>query len=370
VTPVRIPIDEREDAWYLHERYRDREAGSLARTAFYRLKPLIPRSVQIRMRSALARRIRNRPDGFPAWPYEDVLLRRRSEELHEALAASGEDRLPVIAPWPDGKRFAYVLTHDVEGRDGLDRVDELLSVEERHGVVSSWNLCAEWYPIHAADLDRIRAAGCEIGLHGLFHDDRLFRDRAGFERQLPGIRRYMEEFGAVGFRAPALHRHADWMHELPCSYDSSFPHTDPFSPMPGGCCAIHPFFFGDVVELPVTLDQDFTLFDVLQEPTIDLWLEKSRWIAHHGGLVNVIVHPDYMTPERLERYDELLSFLNAQPGGWHALPREVADWWRTRAALSLGQGADGGDPIVSGPGAERARVVYATPGDGAVDLAG
>jgi peptidoglycan/xylan/chitin deacetylase (PgdA/CDA1 family) len=367
VSTVRFPVDEDEDAWYLQERYREGSEGSLARTIFYRLKPVIPRGVQIRMRRALAQRIRRREGGFPSWPYEDVLLRRRADALREQLAASGADRLPVVAPWPDGKRFAYVLTHDVESRDGLDRVDELLAVEARHGIVSSWNLCAEWYPIHREDLDRIRAAGCEIGVHGLRHDDRLFRDRAGFDEALPEIRRHMDEFGAVGFRAPALHRNADWMHELPCRYDSSFPHVDPFQPIPGGCCSIHPFFFGDVVELPVTLDQDFTVFDILQEPTIDLWLDKSRWIAGHGGLVNVIVHPDYMTPGRLDRYEELLVCLQSLDGGWHALPRDVADWWRLRANLAVSEDANG-DAMVTGPGAERARIVHARPGDGAVQL--
>jgi hypothetical protein len=171
----------------------------------------------------------------------------------------------------------------------------------------------------------------------------------------------MQAWGADGFRSPALHRNAQWMHELPCRYDSSFPHSDPFQPLPGGCCAIHPFCYGDVVELPITLEQDFTLFELLRERTIALWTDKSRWIIRHHGLINVVVHPDYMTPERLERYEQFLDFLRAQPSGWHALSRDVAQWWRDRTRLAVEDGKDG-TPVITGNGAERACVEFVRPG--------
>jgi hypothetical protein len=172
-----------------------------------------------------------------------------------------------------------------------------------------------------------------VGLHGITHDGALFRDRSSFVASLPAIANHMADWGAVGFRSPALWRNAEWMHELPCLYDSSFPDTDPFEAQPGGCCAIHPFFFGDVVELPITLDQDFTLFELLRESSIARWMEKARWIVRHRGLVNVLVHPDYMDARRLNLYDQLLDFLAGREGGWHALPRDVAAWWRTRDGL-------------------------------------
>jgi hypothetical protein len=111
------------------------------------------------------------------------------------------------------------------------------------------------------------------------------------------------------------------MPELGAGYDASFPDTDPFDAQPGGCCSILPHFLEDLVELPITLPQDFSLFEILREPDIGLWREKASWIAEHGGLVNVLVHPDYaLTEERLRHYDELLSFLASLEGGWHALP--------------------------------------------------
>jgi peptidoglycan/xylan/chitin deacetylase (PgdA/CDA1 family) len=309
-----------EPAYYLEERYATRPRSARSLTLYYRLKPLIPRRLQIAVRRRRAQRLLRRhaiEGSFPRWPIETVLVDR---------AAKGEGN------WPDGHRFAYVLTHDVERTGGLAGIEPLLELEARHGMVSAWFLVGDDYPVDGALLDRIRAAGCEVGVHGLHHDGRLFESRASFERELPGIQRRLREWDAVGFRSPGAHRNADWMPDLGCSYDSSFHDTDPFDAQPGGCCSIVPYFLGDLVELPITLPHDFTLFELLQAPDIEVWKLKAAWIGDHGGLVNVLVHPDYTrTPERLERYDELLGFLAGLPGGWHALPRDVAAWWRRRS---------------------------------------
>jgi peptidoglycan/xylan/chitin deacetylase (PgdA/CDA1 family) len=245
----------------------------------------------------------------------------------------GVDRIPYINFWPDGKRFAFVLTHDVEGPAGLANIERVLDVERRHGLVSAWFFVAEDYEIPPGTFELIRAAGGEVALHGLTHNGSLFHDRHSFESGLPRIHRYLSEWDAVGFRSPSTHRNAEWMPELGCLYDSSFPDTDPFEPQPGGCCSILPFFLRDLVELPMTLLQDHTLFEILEQRTADLWISKAEWVVANRGLVNVLVHPDYADPHRLDVYARLLAHLKSQSDGWHALPREVASWWRVRATL-------------------------------------
>ena len=336
--------DDAEDEHYLAERYIPLATGGRLLGAYYALKPVIPRGVQRTLRRRRARRYIQAK--VPAWPIEDVLVRLRAGRLERQLREQNADRVPFVNFWPGGRRFAVVLTHDIESEEGVRRIPELLEIEQRHGFASSWNFVAEWYPVAPEDLDRVREVGGEVGLHGIRHDGSLFRDRASFETQLPAVRRYMDAWEAVGFRSPSMYRNAAWMHELPCLYDSSFPQNDPFQPQPGGCCSIHPFFFGDVVELPVTLDQDHTVFELLSRDSIDLWRSKTEWLVEHHGLVNLLVHPDYMTPERLRLYEEMLVFLKGLSGGWHALPREVAAWWRERAemAVSLQNGAEG--PVV------------------------
>jgi hypothetical protein len=331
----------------LEERYLRRGRSSRLLPAFYRVKPLIPRRAQMALRRSIARRQRDRHerDGrFPRWPIEPSLVEWRDAELRERLRSERSPRVPFVAPWPAGHRFAYILTHDVEGPRGLANVEPLLEMERRHRVVSAWFLVADDYRIDPSVLARIRDAKCEVGLHGLHHDGRLFQNREHFERQLPRIHCYLREWGAEGFRSPATHRNAAWMPELGARYDSSFPDTHPFDAAPGGCCSILPYFLRDLVELPITLAQDHTLFELLREPDIELWRQKAAWIAGHGGLVNVIVHPDYaLTDERLRHYDELLTFLGELEAGWHALPRDVARWWRRRAELERSFGGETAD---------------------------
>ncbi|HEX2231975.1 MAG TPA: hypothetical protein VHG69_01275 [Thermoleophilaceae bacterium] len=351
--PGEDPARERE---LLYERYLPQRRPSRALAAYYKLKPAVPRRAQLALRRALARRSARSEQ--PRWPIDDRLVRARAERLRRRLDEEGEASLPFVNFWPDRKRFAFVLTHDVEGLDGVRRLPEVLEVERKHGLVSSWNFVAEWYPLGDDVLDLVRSNGCEVGLHGIKHDGSLFRSRASFAEQLPQIRDYMTRWGAVGFRSPSTLRNADWMHELPCEYDSSFPQNDPFQPQPGGCCSPYPFFFGDVVELPVTLDQDHTLFELLRVKTIELWTRKATWLADNHAFVNVIVHPDYMNAERLRLYDELLAMLGTLSGGWHALPRDVARWWRGRVGATVS--SSGGDPSLAGA-PEGATIAWARP---------
>ncbi len=349
------------DEHFLHERYETGPRRSLALRAYYAVKPLLPRRTQLAVRRRYARvQARRR---FPAWPAEPLLVDRRAAELRRLAAAAPDRRAAFVDHWPAGYSHAVVLTHDVEGPTGIANIERVREVERRHGFVSSWNFVAEDYPIPAGLFDRLRADGCEIGLHGIRHDGRLFATRADFERNLPAIEHYLAEWGAVGFRSPATHRNAAWMADLPVAYDSSFPDTDPFEPQSGGCCSILPFRFGDVVELPITLVQDHTLWEILGEPGIERWVQKSEWIIRHRGLVNLILHPDYVTDERLALYGEFLAFLAAQPGGWHMLPRDVARWWREREELTLLPGPCG-QAQIAGASDHAASVAYARERDG------
>lgn len=340
----------------LEERYRQRsERRSLPMKVYYNVKPLMPRPLQLALRRRYAKR--QVQVEFPRWPNEPILIERRQAELRAELERSGAEAVPSIAPWPDGHRFAAILTHDVEGPAGVAKVRQVAKLEARNGFRSSWNFVGDWYPIDDGLFDHLRFHGFEIGLHGIKHDCKLFESRANFEAELPEIHRRLAEWDAVGFRAPATHRNPDWQEELGAAYDTSFPDSDPFEPLGGGCCSILPFFLGEMVELPITLVQDHTLWEILREETIDRWTQKSDWIAANGGLINPIVHPDYLdTPARMRMYEELLEYLAAQEGAWQALPAEVAAWWRQRRDLRL---VDDGDRVrVEGDGAERARVQW------------
>jgi hypothetical protein len=345
------PVPEEDIERYLYERYTD-QGGSWKRKLYYAMKPMLPRPVQI----ALRRRYVSvqAQSAFPAWPIEPVVVNAVNAFKKRQVDVQGV--LHWLGYWPKGYRFAFVLTHDVEWDSGLRRAPDLAAIEQSLGFSSSWNLVPERYPIDWSIVDKLRAQGSEIGLHGLKHDGRLFQSRRMFDRRMEKINGYARDWKATGFRSPSTLRNVDWMKTMQFDYDSTFPDTDPYEPQPGGCCSIWPYFLGSMVELPMTMPQDHTLFEILKQTDIGIWKQKAEWLAEQGGIVVINVHPDYMlTDERLRFFEEFLRMMKTMPGMWHVLPKDAAQWWRERHATGLR--IQDGVPVLSGPGAARAVVM-------------
>jgi peptidoglycan/xylan/chitin deacetylase (PgdA/CDA1 family) len=249
--------------------------------------------------------------------------------------------------WPDQKRFALVLTHDVETARGQERYMDLVAVEEKFGFKSSFNFVAEEYEVSPRVRGHLTQKGYEVGLHGLTHFGNLFGSRRTFDRQVSQINRYLEDWKSVGFRCPSMYHNLTWIHDLNVEYDSSTFDTDPFEPQPEGVGTIFPFWVSGkepgkgYVELPYTLPQDFTVFVLMREKSIDIWKKKLDWIAERGGMALLVTHPDYMhfgggklTCEEypVEHYEAFLEYVRStyEGGYWHVLPREVARFWNRK----------------------------------------
>jgi len=243
--------------------------------------------------------------------------------------------------WPSSKRFAIVLTHDVESHKGLQRCHQLTEIETRLGFRSSFYFVPEGeYSISKQFRDSLNANGFEVGVHDLKHDGKLYRSRAAFSTNAHRINHYLKEWNAVGFRSGFMHHNLEWLHDLNIQYDASTFDVDPFEPQPDGVETIFPFWVpgangGGYVELPYSLCQDFTVYVLLREKTIDIWKRKIEWIAKHGGMALVIVHPDYMDFSNSGKandefpaiiYEEFLHHIKNNYSGlyWNGLSREVA----------------------------------------------
>lgn len=269
------------------------------------------------------------------WPVEDRFVRFQFDTLARVMGQLGQDALKVVGLWPEGKRFAFVLTHDVEARPGHDFVRQVMDLEEKYGFRSSFNFVPEGYKVDSALLEEMRARGFEIGVHGLKHDGRLFSSRELFEERARKINAYVKEWGAAGYRSPMTHRNPEWMQALDIDYDLSFFDTDPFEPMAGGSMSIWPYVIGRFVELPYTLMQDHRYLEVLEQRSADLWLQKVDFIEAHNGMALLNSHPDYLLkPGGMAVYEALLAAMARREHVWHALPFEVAAWWRRRAAIA------------------------------------
>ncbi|MBN1427324.1 MAG: hypothetical protein JXB07_02995 [Anaerolineae bacterium] len=303
---------------------------SLLKRLYYMLKPLLPRSAMTLLKRL--NRYAVEPQ-FPLnWPIEKRFVHFQYEIMRRLLLRREQPTLTFKRFWPDDFRYAFVLTHDVESEEGQALVRDIAGLDEQYGFRSSFNFVPERYPLDQALIAELKERGFEVGVHGLKHDGKLFSSYQKFTERAYCINAHLKEFQAVGFRAPMTHRHPEWLQDLDIEYDLSFFDTDPYEPLPGGTMSIWPFFIGHFVELPYTLPQDSTLVSVLGETSPRLWIEKVDFIEQYRGMVLVNTHPDYL-PDGMDRdmYESFLAAMQSRSGYWHALPRDVARWWRTRS---------------------------------------
>jgi len=311
---------------------------SLSKTKrlYYELKPSLPKftiniikkfNAQLSKKSLLL-----------DWPIEKRFGQFQWEISRQLLRITQQTTIKFRSFWPEGSKYAFVLTHDIETGDGQAYVRQVADLEEQLGFRSSFNFVPERYKLDVVLMQELRERGFEIGVHGLKHDGKLYNSKQRFMARSERINRYLKEFGAVGFRSPLMMRNPEWMQALDVEYDLSFFDTDPYEPMPGGCMSIWPFLIGRFVELPYTLVQDSTLAFVLGEKSPRIWLEKVDFIEQYHGMALLNSHPDYLRkPEIWRIYVDFLETMKKKNNYWHALPKEVARWWRKRLESPPGQ---------------------------------
>ena len=338
--------------------------SSAVSKAYYAVRPLLAVGFRKHLQRACLRDWQNIP--FPNWPVD-----RRVEQIFETLLAlslrtHSVDEIPFVWFWPDGFENCVVMTHDVETEKGRDFVPHLMDLDEANDLVSSFQVVPEGrYEVREAFLSSIRDRGFEINIHDLNHDGSLFADRQRFVRRAERINAYGRMYGADGFRSAILYRNLDWMSVLDFRYDMSVPTAGHLEAQRGGCCSLMPFYNGRILELPLTTTQDYSLFHILKQNSIDVWKRQIAEITSHHGLVTMIVHPDYIAEPREQTiYKSLLRHLNevrSRGRSWMTLPREVYRWWRDRRRMTLARHGD--TWRVEGPQSHRARVGYASLAD-------
>jgi len=141
----------------------------------------------------------------------------------------------------------------------------------------------------------------------------------------------------------------------------SAPNVAHLEPQRGGCCTVMPYFVRNILEIPLTTSQDYSLFQILNDYSIDLWKEQTSLIHKRNGLISFISHPDYLIEARARSvYVKLLGYLQDMARReriWVTVPGEIDKWWRARNEMKLV--ASGSDWVIEGPEKERARIAYA-----------
>jgi hypothetical protein len=361
-------VDNLRRETYVRNWRRSQPLSALAQL-YYLLRPLL----SVRVRRHLQRfHLRGWETlTFPRWPVDCSVDNLLEQLLLLSLRSSGAQRIPFIWFWPDGASSCAIMTHDVETSVGRDFCSTLMEIDDSFGIKASFQIIPEErYSVSRQFLHSIRERGFEVVIHDLNHDGHLYKSREQFLQRAAKINTYGREYRAAGFRAGVLYRKQLWYDALEFSYDMSVPNVAHLDPQHGGCCTVMPYFVGNILELPVTAVQDYTLFNILGDYSTNLWKKQIRIITEKHGLMSFIVHPDYvMKPRESRIYEALLrelQCLKEQKGVWITIPGEVNRWWRQRAELTVV--GDGDDWRIEGPGKERARVAYASEKEGRLVL--
>lgn len=357
-------VDNLRGERYVLEWRHDPALSALAKM-YYFIRPILSVGMRRHLQKFHLRGWNKLP--FPRWPVDSSVDSLLQQLLLLAIRASQVEQIPFIWFWPDGAPSGAIMTHDVETIVGRDSCATLMDLDDSFGIKASFQVIPEErYSVGQEFLSSIRDRGFEVVVHDLNHDGHLYRTQQQFRQRAAKINAYGKKYGAIGFRAGVLYRKQVWYDALDFAYDMSVPNVAHLDPQRGGCCTVMPYFIGNILELPVTVTQDYTLFNILEEYSIDLWKRQIELIMEKHGLMSFIVHPDYIVGTRERKiYEELLghlAHLKKEKGIWIALPGEVNRWWRQRAEMRLVENGDGWR--IEGDGAERARIAYASEKEG------
>jgi len=358
--PDQVINNLRYERYCSSSRRRSLLSRGVANKLYYLARPIL--DVSVRRHLQKLRLAGWRSIAFPRWPVD-----RTVEQVHETmlrLCVQAQDgrEVPFIWFWPEGFPSCVIVTHDVEAVKGRDFCPALMDVDENFGIKSSFQLIPEErYSLGEPFIESIRSRGFEVNVHDLNHDGRLFASEAKFLDRAKRINQYGRALGAQGFRSGALYRNLAWYGALEFSYDMSVPNVAHLDPQRGGCCTVMPYFIGKILELPVTATQDYSLFYILNQYSIDHWKRQIAQIMEKHGVANFIVHPDYiLEPRTRNTFKSLLAYLadlRSRGKTWIALPREVNQWWRARTQMKLVR--QGNSWAIEGPDKDKARVAYA-----------
>ena len=332
----------------------------IVRKTYYAVRELLPVAVRKHLQKVYLGGWRKLP--FPNWPVDCTVDTIHEQLLRLWMEAKGIRRAPFIWFWPNGAPNALIMTHDVETALGRDFTPELIQIDQSHHIRSSFQVIPEKrYDVPDAYVRQIRDSGFEFNIHDLNHDGYLYQERQLFLRRAEKINEYAKKYGATGFRAGVMYRNLDWYDAYEFSYDMSMPNVAHLEPQRGGCCTVFPYFVGKILEIPLTTCQDYSLFQILNDYSIELWKTQIALLQKRNGLISFISHPDYLIDSRARRvYESLLTYLQETAERekiWIALPGEVDVWWRARNEMQLVQ--KDGDWSIQGPGSERAQVAFA-----------
>lgn len=284
---------------------------------------------------------------WPEWPVEKSVELIRYLYI-KSMSIKLDKKVPYISFWPYGKNFAITVTHDCDTETSFRNMDKIRDIEKKYEIKSCWNMLSNKYKIDKKKLRELKNEGCEIGLHGYSHDNKTpFLSKDRIIGRIKSASELMQEFDIGGYRAESLLRNKEFLELLSSyfEYDSSTCDTDVMSPVGvrSGNCTVFPFFIKKMVEIPITLAQDYRLIRLnkTKSQMFEIWKNKIDFLRQVNGAVVLLTHPDshiFGDDKYLDIYEKLLKYLTSFDDSWNTLPCEISKWWNERDKAFIKKG--------------------------------
>lgn len=224
-----------------------------------------------------------------------------------------------------------ILSHDIDTVDGFRWMNKIAVIEEECGFKSLWNIVPSLYKIDEEAVRNILKKGHEIGMHGIWHDNKeAFLEETQLKEELEKLKDFFIEYNISAYRSPSWCRTQKMFKVLSeyFDYDLSCIDNDLICPCgSGGVGFMRPFILeAGLLELPCTIPYEAPLFfGTTIEELNSYWQPKVEFIKRYKGLLLINTHPDshYLGNDKmLKNYREFLS--NLRQDGWTGrLPREL-----------------------------------------------
>ena len=288
---------------------------------------LVPGSIRVLIAQWLTglHSLKRQRVNFPNWP-EDITV--------DLLKRTIRGKLSQIK-WPEEKKYAVCLTHDIDTNKGFKPAEKFLHLEAEFGVKSCWFVVLKNVEFGGRFFHEVLKGENEVACHGDNHDESLpYLSQSEICSRLEKYRNTIKEYNMKGFRSPSLLRTPTLLRAISefFEYDSTFPDTEISArpPYRSGCCSIFPYRLGKLMELPLTLPQDSTCVFLKKTPEeiLKLWLNKLSWIKEMGGLATLNIHPDShfgMKGKIFDIYRSFLEIVTKDTKAWVITPAEVVN---------------------------------------------
>ena len=228
-----------------------------------------------------------------------------------------DNKMQKCLSYPKKKKYAVLLSHDIESNKIQNNVKEIIAIEEKYDLKSTSFFVTNSFKINNVLLEYIVESGNEVACHGYLHDMKLiYLSSFARRKRFVLMKERLADYNVVGFRSPAWLRCDEMFEELSefFIYDSSMLDYDRFSYSyqwtgRDGCHTVFPFKRDKILEIPVTILPELPVLLKLNINMLQFWKMKIDLIKNIGGVIHIMFHPGKYGQTKKKEFCELFEYI-------------------------------------------------------------